>query len=345
MRKLPALLILLFWAAAVAGSDEARIPPMPAAVSGNAVASLQEGLEVFSLMGVGPRKSWDDVTNQVYILRLSSGKWSEGRPVPGVVGRLGAAAAGAGGQIVLIGGYVVDNQGAQIIVPDVNVYVASSARWYRAKDIPIPVGSAVSGVNHDRFVYLIGGLSSKGPVNTVQVYDSEKDSWSQATPFPGAPVFGLAGGLAADAIVVVDGAKTGPAAGPPYVASDEGWFGKIDRKNPTKIEWSKLPAHPGAARFGIAAAGSERDKKVFFSGGTAAPYDYKGLTSDGKPAEASPVTFTYDVHHGRWETISENTLYPRISGGLVVTPVGAMILGGMVGNQAVTAGVTILPKK
>lgn len=345
MQRLPAFLLLALWSSASLGADEPRIPSMPAAVSSNAVASLQGGLELFSIMGVGPKKNWDDVSNKIYVMRLSSAKWSEGRPVPGVAGRLAATAAGAKGQIILMGGYVVDNQGAGITVPDVNVYVPSDHRWYRGKDIPVPVNSAVAGVHHDRFVYLIGGWSLNGPVNTVQVYDVEKDSWTQATPFPGTPAFGMAGGLSDDAIVVVDGAKSGPAEGPRYVASDECWLGKIDKKDPTKIQWTKLPAHPGTARFGIAAGGADREKKVYFSGGTATPHNYKGVAFDGKPSEISPITFAYDVHRGHWETISESTNYPRANAGLLVTPVGAIVIGGMLNNQTVTAGVTLLPKK
>ena len=264
MKRLFVFLALLFCAAVVFCAVEPKIPPMPAAVSGNAVATLQGGLELFSMMGIGPKKNWDDVSNKLYIMRLSSAKWTEGRSVPGVAGRLGAAAAGAKGQIVLMGGSVVDSQGNEITVPDVNVYIPSEHRWYRASDIPVAVNSAVAGANHDRFVYLVGGLSQKGPVNNVQVYDTQKNSWSQATPFPGTPVFGLAGGLADDAIVVVDGAKTGPPGGPPYVASDESWLGKIDRKDPIKIVWSKLPPHPGAARFGIVAGGSDRERRFSF---------------------------------------------------------------------------------
>ena len=94
---------------------------------------------------------------------------------------------------------------------------------------------------HHRFVYLIGGRSLNGPVNNVQVYDVEKDTWTQATPFPGTPAFGMAGGMADEAIVVVDGAKPGASGGPRYVASDECWLGKIDHKDPSKIE-SRRPA-------------------------------------------------------------------------------------------------------
>ena len=258
MKKLSAFYLLVFSAAISWGQDDPKFPSMPAAVSNNAVASLKGGFELFSLMGVGPKKNWDDVTNQIYIMTMThTGKWSTGRSVPGPVGRLNAAADGVKGLVVLMGGYVVDNRGLELTVPDVNVYEPGARRWSRGKDIPVPVDSAVTGVTHDHFVYLIGGRSVGGPVNNVQIYDVEKDAWTQATPFPGTPAFGMAGGVADEAIVVVDGAKPGPAGGPRYVPSDECWLGKIDHKDPAKIEWSKLPAHPGTARFGIAGGGAD----------------------------------------------------------------------------------------
>jgi N-acetylneuraminic acid mutarotase len=346
MKKLLVVCLPLLCAVLLPAADQPKVPPMPAAVSNNAVASIKGGLELYSMMGVGPRKTWDDITNQMYILHLASGKWSDGRPVPGVAGRLGASAVGVKGQIFLFGGYIVDNQGIEITVSDVNAYVADDHRWYRAADIPVPVDSAVVGVNHDRYVYLVGGKSKNGPVNNVQVYDAEKNTWSQATPFPGTPVFGHAGGLSDDAIVFVDGAKKNTTGGSPYVASDECWLGKIDRKDPDKIEWSKLPAHPGPAHFGIIAGAAERDRKILFSGGSAVPHNFKGLDFEGKPAEISPVTFAFDAHGNRWETMAEDTYDVRMdSRGVLSTPAGSIILGGIVKNQAVTARVIILPKK
>src|SRR5437588_7436661 len=116
MKKLSAFLVLVLCAAILLATDASKIPSMPAAVSSNAVASLKGGLELFSMMGVGPRKTWDDITNQVYVLHLSSGRWSDGRSVPGVAGRLGASAAGVKGQILLFGGYVVDARGNEITI-------------------------------------------------------------------------------------------------------------------------------------------------------------------------------------------------------------------------------------
>jgi N-acetylneuraminic acid mutarotase len=296
-------------------------------------------------MGVGPKKTWDDISNQVYQLHLSSAKWSTGHPVPGVAGRLGASAIGAKSQIFLFGGYVVDAQANEMTIGDVNSYLADAKRWYRAEDMPVPVDSAVIGVTHDRYIYLIGGRSKNGPVNNVQVYDIEKNAWSQATPFPGTPVFGHAGGLTDETIVYVDGAKKNTGAGAPYVASDECWIGRIDHKDPNKIEWSKLPAHPGPGRFGIV-AGVGDGHKILFSGGTALPHNYKGLDFEGKPADLSTVSFEYELHGNKWATLAEDTFDVRTdSRGILITPIGAMILGGMVNNHAVTARAMLLTKR
>jgi N-acetylneuraminic acid mutarotase len=264
--------------------------------------------------------------------------------VPGVAGRLGAAAIGARGKVFLFGGYVVDGQGAELTVSDVSAYVPDDHKWYRGADIPVPVDHSVIGVDHDRFIYLVGGRSKNGPVNNVQVYDAQKNVWSEGTPFPGTPVFGHAGGLAEDAIVVIDGAKKNTGAGAPYVASDECWIGKIDHKDPNKIEWSKLPPHPGPARFGIA-SGAE-GHKIHFSGGSASPHDFKGIGYDGQLADVSSVSFLFDLHANQWQTVDENAVELRMDcGGILSTPAGLVILGGMTKGQTATAEATLFARK
>ena len=346
MKKLSIFLCLLLCAVLLLAADQPKIPPMPAAVTGNAVAALKNGLEVYSLMGIGAKKTWDDITNKVYVLHLKGAKWSEGRPVPGVAGRLNASAVGVKNQIFLFGGYVVDGQGNEMTQGDVNSYFPDAKHWYRGEDIPVPVDSAVIGLNHDRYIYLVGGRAKNGPVNKVQVYDLEKNTWSEATPFPGSPVFGHAGGLADDAIVYVDGAKKNPAAGAPYVATDECWLGKIDHKIRTRSSGANCTPHPGPGRFGIVAGAREKDRRISFSGGTTTPHNYKGLDFEGKPTEISPVTFDYDVKGNKWETISEDTFDVRAdTQGILSTPIGPMVIGGTLKNQAITARAMILPKR
>ena len=324
--------------------EQPKIGPMPKAVSGNAVASLKGGLELYSVMGVEEKKTWDAISNQVYILSVPSGKWRVGPPVPGVAGRLGASAIGARGQVFVFGGYTVDGRGEQTILPDVNSFVVSEKRWFRAEDIPVPVEGAVIGVTQNRYIYLVGGRSKDGPVNNVQVYDVEKNTWSEATPFPGSPVFGHAGGLADETIVYVDGAKKNPQADSPYVASDECWMGKIDNKDPNRINWSKLAPHPGAGRVGIVAGAAGH--RVLFSGGTTKPHRFNGVGYDGKPAELAMMTFAYDLRGNQWRTIAEDTFDARADAwGILWTPVGGMILGGMLSNGALSARMVVVVGK
>jgi hypothetical protein len=83
-----------------------------------------------------------------------------------------------------------------------------------------------------------------------------------------------------------------------------------------------------------------------FSGGSPTPHNFKGQDADGKAVEVSSVTFDYDLHGNRWETISEDTFDVRTDcRGILATPVGSIVLGGMVKNTAVSARPMLLPKK
>jgi N-acetylneuraminic acid mutarotase len=323
--------------------------PLPVPLSNNAVAMVKSrgALQLYSLMGIGPKKVWDATSNAAYALDPETGKWTEMHTIPGTAGRLAAAAIGAREHVFLFGGYVIDGQGGEATLPDVNVYEPLTDHWLRGEDIPVPVDDSVIGVHRDRYIYLIGGWSKSDAVRDVQVYDGEKNKWLKATPIPGTPVFGHAGALVGDTIVYIDGAYKNPAGDrPKYIASDECWLGKIDHKDLTKIQWTKLPNHPGNARYRIAAGGSEKDQKIYFSGGTDNPYNYNGIGYDGKPAEPSPVTFAYDLRAGKWETLNVNTPDPTMDHhGLLVLPEGLVIVGGMEKGQQVTSKVVVLAKQ
>jgi N-acetylneuraminic acid mutarotase len=340
---LPVLFATFFFADSLPGFE-----PLPSPVSNNAVAGVkyQRRFYLVSLMGIGPKKTWNAVTNATYFLDSNTQSWSQGRPVPGPVGRIAAAAAGANEQIFLFGGAVIDAQNRERMVSDVNVYQPGDDRWYSGADLPVAVADAVAGVFRDRFIYLIGGGTNGGPVNNVQVYDTEKDRWQQATPMPGPPVYGHAGAVVDDTILYVDGAQQNPARQPAFVASDECWIGRIDHKDPVKIAWSKLASHPGNARFRIAAGGSDKDKKIYFAGGSNAPYLDNGMGYDGKPAEPIAMAFDFNLRSQKWELISESLPKPRMDAHiLLITPEGLLLVGGMTSGQTVTAEVSLLPKE
>ena len=334
--------------AATTATAQESLAPLPAPVTNNAVVAVKVAGQtlVYSFMGLGAKKSWDSVTNAANALNVRYNKWTIVRSVPGS-GRLGAVAVAVNEQVFLIGGFVPDQSGFQTIVPDISFYDPLGLRWFRGLDLPTPVRDAAAGVHRDRYIYVIGGFSMKGPTNEVQLYDTESKTWSQATAFPGPGVFGHAGTVVGDAIIYIDGAKaSGTDTGPRYVPSDECWIGKIDRKDPKKIQWNKLSAHPGNARYRIAAGGSDHDQRAYFVGGSAEVYDYNGIALDGKPAEPSPVVFAYDFRKNAWETLTENDPNPTMDHrGLVVTSDGLIVVGGMDKNQKVLATVRVLPKK
>jgi len=350
MKKCLGFVLLIVLGGFLFAADQPKFEPLPVPLSSNAVAGVKSrgSLLLYSLMGMGPKKTWDATSNSAYMLDSDSdtGKWVEVRSVPGTVGRLAATAVGAREHIFLFGGYVVDAQGGETTLPDVNVYEPLTDRWFRAEDMPVAVDDSVAGIYRDRYIYVVSGWSKTDAVRDVQVYDAEKNRWSQATPIPGTPVFGHAGAIVGDTILYIDGAHKNPAgAQPQYVASDECWMGKIDHHDRAKIQWTKLPGHPGTARYRIAAGGSEKDQKIYFSGGTDNPYNYDGIGYNGVPAEPSPVTFAFNVRSGKWETISEHTPQPTMDHrGLLVLPAGLVIVGGMEQAQQVTSRVAVLPK-
>jgi N-acetylneuraminic acid mutarotase len=328
-------------------ADGPALPALPVPLSNNAVAIVHgKQPRLFSLMGIGAGKTWKDITNQAFELNFGSDKWEEIHPVPGTVGRLAASAAGVGEQLVLFGGYVVDGQGLEGTVPDVSIYRPADKRWYRGADIPVPVDDSVIVTFKDRYVYLISGWSNKDAVKDVQMYDVEKNVWHAATPIAGTPVFGHAGGIYEDTIIYVDGAYKNPNGdNPRYVTSEECWMGKIDHHDHTKIEWSKIPNHPGSARYRIAGGSSSHDRRIYFFGGTDNPYNYNGIGYNGQPSEPSPVTFAWDVKAGKWETVSDNSPTATMDNrGLLPTPAGMVAVGGMDKGQQVTARVTVAPR-
>jgi N-acetylneuraminic acid mutarotase len=354
-KLLPAL-FCFFLLARLQAANERELSPLPAPVSNNAVAISHDesGPRIFSFMGIGPKKTWDAITTSAYEMNPRTGKWTEKHPVPGVAGRLAASAVALHDQVFIFGGYVVDSKGGETTVSDLNVFVPAQDRYYRGHDIPVPVDDAVVGVYRDRYIYVIGGWSTakNDAVDNVQIYDTEKDTWMQATPIPGTPVFGHAGGIIGNTIVYVDGAyKNRSGIGPKYLASSECWVGDLanSRKGDiTKIEWTKLRPHPGNARYRIAAGAGPMEKnagRIYFSGGSDTPYNYDGIGYDGKPAEPSPVTFAYNDHTSDWETVSEDTPEPTMDHrGLLVTHTGLIIVGGMEKGQQVTANVTVVKR-
>jgi N-acetylneuraminic acid mutarotase len=238
--------------------------------------------------------------------------------------------------VYLFGGYTVDGQANEHSLPNLDIYAPVSGTWVRGADIPLPVDDSVSGVYRNRYIYLISGWSETDNVSRVQVYDTATNSWQQATPVPGRPVFGHAGAIFGDQIIYCNGVYRGTHG---FAASDECWRGDIDQGDHTRITWARLPNHPGSARYRIAAGADPARGKVWFVGGTDNPYNYNGIGYNGQPSEPSATAFAYDVSTGGWQALTDQTPASMDHRGLIVFSDTLLTVGGMESVQRVSSHV------
>lgn len=314
-------------------------PPLPEARANNAVAAVQatEGMDVYSFLGLDGTRRWDGVRTDAYRWRVGDRSWQRLPPVPGP-GRLAGTAQVVGGKIYLFGGYTVAQDGSERSVPHVDIFDPTTSKWSRAAPMPVPVDDAVSGVWRDSLIYLVSGWYDRDNVANVQIYDPGLDTWQQAAPIPGPPVFGHAGAIAGDRIVYVDGVRTS-ARRPRFAIEGSSWIGSIDPGQPTAIQWTRLPPHPGPPLY-RAAAGVVHGM-VVFAGGTDSPYNYDGVGYNGVPSAPRAAVFAYDPRRSAWRTLPPLPVATMDHRAIAVAGNRLVIVGGMVADQRVTSRVTV----
>ena len=231
-----------------AGAAWVAGPPLPEPMANNAVAGVMTagGPAVLSFLGLDRTRAWSGVGTRTYLWMPPDSGWVELPAVPGP-GRLAGTAQSVGGRVWVFGGYTVAEDGSERSVPNVDVLDLEARQWSRAADIPVPTDDAVSGVWRDSLVYLVSGWHDTNNIPDVQIYDPAQDRWTPAVPVPGPPVFGHAGALAGNTIVYIDGVRT-QRDEPRFVMSGSSWRGDIDPGDPTRVQWSRIPDHPGPPR-------------------------------------------------------------------------------------------------
>ena len=322
--------------AALPAGGRPEVASLPVPVTNNAVVGT--GGSLFSFLGLEGGTTFANITQHAWRYDGRLHEWLPLPSVPGPHGRIAATAQAVGGKIYLFGGYTVSAEGNEVSTPNLDVFDPATDSWSAAAPMPVPVDDAASGVWRGRLIYLISGWSQKGNVPNVQVYDPAADRWSQATPIPGAPVFGQAGGVVGDSLVYCDGVSSEANRRPKFQLSDACYRGDIDPSEPTRVSWSRLPAHPGQARYRMA-AGTLGDNLVF-AGGTHNPYNYNGVGYDGHPSEPSREVFAY--HSGGWQERPRLAVASMDHRGLAERGGALYTVGGMLVGQELTGTVTRL---
>lgn len=329
---------------------QAALAPLPVPVANNAVAGLVvDGREyVFSFLGLGAGKDYTSITRAAYRYDVARNSWSVIAPVPGEIGRLAATAAALDGRVYIFGGYTVAADGTEHSLERVDVYDPRSDRYTEAAPMPVPVDDVVSGVWRDRLIYLVSGWSERDNVTNVQVFDPKRNTWRQATPIPGPGLFGHAGAIVGDSIVVADGVRvvppTSPGAKRQFAISNGCWHGRIDPRDPTRIRWRRLAPHPGPPRYRMAAGVAAGSSRVVFVGGAENPYNFDGIGYDKTPSIPSEDAFTYDVARGMWIRLGAGpkTMDHR---GLVRVGSRLVLIGGMDPERRVATAVWSLTER
>ncbi len=171
----------------------------------------------------------------------------------------------------------------------------------------------------------------------MQRYDTRNDTWVQATPIPGPPVFGHAGGIVGNTIVYCDGVSlvAHDDRPPDFVAVPDCFLGIIDDENGRRIDWRSVDYHPGLPRYRMAAAGVAEVNGVLFVGGSENPYNYDGIGYDGRPSEPAAAALLFDIDTQDWTVLEFEGIATMDHRGLVPFAGQWLTIGGMTSDQQV----------
>ncbi|VAV96707.1 Kelch motif domain protein [hydrothermal vent metagenome] len=315
------------------GASARIIAALPEPHTNNAVAVVasEDGASFWSFNGLGAGKTYQDVSKAAFVCKLPGGECRAAGDVPVEAGRLASTAIFLGGRIYLFGGYTVAEDGTEISTPEVLAFNPETEEYKRRADMPTPVDDAVAFAFGERYIALVSGWHDDGNVAIVQVLDTVEDIWLDASNYPGAPVFGHAGGAVGNTFVIADGVgvvgeKDGRRQ---FGAVNEVWLGEIDPDDPTNISWRKLPPHPGVPLYRMAAVGDPEHNRIVFYGGGDNPYNYNGVGYDGVPARASDVLFAFELETDQWIELGRTGRASMDHRGLMIWDGAYWTLGGM----------------
>ena len=320
---------------------------LPEAVSNNAVAiaTVNGQPTLFSFNGLSQGKTYNDIHAKAYSVNLVTSQSKSITSLPDGKGRLASIAVALNNRIFVIGGYTVAADHSEVSTPEIYEYLPLENIYRLITKMPVPVDDTVALVYQERYIYLVSGWHDSGNVKLVQVYDSLENRWFNATPFPGAPVFGHAGGIVNNQFLIVDGVKVNSVVNGKreYGPSDENWLGRIDNEDPSAIHWTKIKKHPFKPLYRMAATGLREKQQIIFAGGSINPYNYNGIGYNKKPSNASSNLFSYDLSKSTWQVYPSLHYASMDHRGLLQTEEELYIVGGMGEDQKVLATIQTIP--
>lgn len=333
-----------------------ELASLPITISNNAVTSVDNGdqtVTVYTFMGIESPSSSNSITAASYKMTLPGGAWEQIADAPRLNDRakIAANAVTVAGDVYLIGGYSAI--GFEITEHRLFRYDPAGDQYIELTEVPVEVDDTVAGVYQDRYIYLVSGWHgpSSTNVNNVQVYDTQTDTWTQATPIfdPLPGLFGHAGTIVGNRIMYMDGATIGFN----FPISSRAFLGTIDPRNTgdlTIIAWEEVDAHPGSPTYRAAASlGATPDGRMLLVGGTDNTYNITGIGYNGAPSQPLDQVLAYNPTTDQWKVLATSGIHqPTMDHrGLVRVSDDAWVtVGGMIAPTEATDKVfmlTVLP--
>ena len=343
-----ALCYILPLATATVFANTDKHGELPKAVSNNAVAQVKANNQdyIISFSGLASGKSFEDVHNYTYVYNVKLQTWQVKSPVPiakainGLTGRLASVATAINDTAYVFGGYTVAEDHSEVSVPDVYAYHVLTDQYQQLAAMPVPVDDSVALAYKNRYIYLISGWHNDGNVNLVQLFDTQTNQWQQASPFPGKPVFGHAGGIVENTLVICDGVRVDVhlTKRRSYAAENACYRGEINPQKPSNISWHQVKHPTGTSRYRMAAKGVispvTNSKEIVFVGGSDNPYNYNGIGYNGEPSTPSNEIWRYNIATVKWQ-ITYSNIATMDHRGLLELNGELLTVGGMGKNQKV----------
>ena len=231
--------------------------------------------------------------------------WTTVAPLP--AGRMGPAAASAGGRLYVFGGNCATRSGFCQTFESFN---PRTNKWTSRGNMPQTLGggpSATTGPNNRVYLYGGGGLGAPGG---TLVYDTRTNAWRQVKPPPGVQ----------DSAQLVTGSN-----GRIYAVGGRVkglWVGALSSYNPSTNAWTALKPFPVPRESPAAAAGP--DGRIYVIGGS-------------EPSGKSDRVDAYNPKTNSWSPAAPLPT-PRAEFQAVTGPDGRIYaIGGGVGSRCLTS--------
>ena len=260
-----------------------------------AVTSVANGGEIYVIGGITKQGKFSSLIEKY---NPSTDKWSKETSMPAPISM--AVAVAIGKKIYILGG-----RNRSGIINKLEIYDTESKSWKKGKPMPISRWYHMATAYNQK-IYVIGGISGTGrsrkALTKVEIYDSVKDTWSEAKPLP-TPKQGGAAATVKEKIYVIGG-RTG--------AGDSGYATKsVDIYDPIKNSWTSGKAMP-EARTGIQSA--VIDNRIYVVGGAAR-------------GNATNSIDVYDLSTEKWSRMA-SMKYARTGHGVCSIGKKIFIIGG-----------------